>query len=71
MVVVLRASVGVAATPAALIFTTAVGLVDELLAIVRTPVNVLTWGDVNVIVNVAVWPEFSVKGAATPDSVNS
>jgi hypothetical protein len=71
MVVVLRPSVGAPATPDALIFTTAVGLVDELLVIVRTPVNVLTWGDVNVIVNVAVWPEFSVKGAATPDSVNS
>ncbi|MFZ0745002.1 MAG: hypothetical protein WAM85_11385 [Terracidiphilus sp.] len=68
---VLTLSVSTAATPEALMLTTAEGLVDELLVMVSVPVNELTWGDVNVIVNVAVWPAFSVKGAATPDSVNS
>ena len=47
-------NVPAAATPEPLILTTAVGLVEELLVMVSTPVKELTWGDVNVIVNVAL-----------------
>lgn len=64
-------NVPAAATPAPLILTTAAGLVDELLVMERVPVNELTWGDVNVIVNVAFCPGLSVTGAVTPDAVKS
>lgn len=51
----------VVATPAALMFTTTLPW-DELLVIVRTPVNMLTIGDVNFNASVAVCPGLSVAG---------
>lgn len=58
------------ATPAALMFTTIFPW-DELLAIVKTPVNVLTCGEVNCSASVAVCPGLSVTGTVTPAAVNN
>lgn len=38
-----------------------------LLAMVRTPVYAFAWEDMKLTVSVAVWPGFSVNGAATPE----
>lgn len=59
----------IADIPAALMFTVILP-VEELLAIVRIPVNVLTWGEVKLRVSVAVWPGVSVAGVVTPDAAN-
>lgn len=58
-------------TPAPLMLTAAVELVDELLVMVRIPVNELTWGAANCIFKVTAWPGARVRGATTPDAVNS
>jgi hypothetical protein len=59
----------VADIPAALMFTVMLP-VEELLAIVKIPVNVLTWGEVKVSVSLAVWPGLRVAGSVTPDAAN-
>lgn len=59
----------VVATPAALMFTTTLPW-DELLVIVRTPVNMLTIGDVNFNASVAVCPGLSVAGTVIPEAPN-
>jgi hypothetical protein len=58
------------ATPAALMLTTIFPL-DELLAIVSTPVKVLTCGETNWSVKLAVWPGFRVNGKVIPEAENS
>lgn len=60
----------IADVPAALMFTVMLP-VEELLAIVRIPVKVLTWGEVKLRVSVAVWPGVRVAGAVTPDAANN
>lgn len=44
--------------------------VEELPAIVRTPVNELTWGEVKVNVSFAVCPGLRVAGVVRPDAAN-
>ena len=56
-------------TPDPLILTTRLP-VDELLAIVRAPVNPAPLLGANEIVTVAVWPELSVNGVVMPDAAN-
>jgi hypothetical protein len=70
MLVELTLSVEVPVTPAALMLTTILPFV-ELLAIVSTPVNVLTCGETNWRVRLAVCPGFRVNGAVIPDVENS
>jgi hypothetical protein len=60
-----------AAKPAPLRLTTAAGLVEELLVMVRIPVNELTWGAENCRFSVAVWPGLRVRGVVTPAAVKS
>jgi hypothetical protein len=66
----LTLSVDVPVTPAALMLTTMLPL-DELLAIVSTPVNVLTWGETNWSVKLAVCPGFRVNGKVIPEAENN
>jgi hypothetical protein len=58
------------ATPAAVMLTTMLPC-DELLVIVSTPVNELTWGDVNCKVSVAVCPGLRVAGTVIPAALKS
>ena len=58
-----------AATPDPVMFTTRLP-VEELLAIVRTPVKLLPPFGVNESVSVAVWPALRVSGVVTPDAEN-
>ncbi len=58
-----------AATPTAFMFTTRLPC-DELLVIVKTPLKVLTLGELNCSVSVAVCPGFRVAGTANPETAN-
>jgi hypothetical protein len=58
------------ATPAALMFTTMLPC-DELLAMVRTPVKLLTLGEVKCSVTVAVCPGLRVAGTLIPAALKS
>jgi hypothetical protein len=59
-----------AASPTAVMLTTTLPW-DELLVIVRIPVNVFVWGDVNCKVTGVVCPGLRVNGVATPDALNN
>jgi hypothetical protein len=58
-----------AATPTAFMFTTRLPC-DELLVIVKTPVKVLTLGELNRSVSVAVCPGLRVAGTVPPETLN-
>jgi hypothetical protein len=57
-----------AATPTAFMFTTRLPC-DELLMMVKTPVKVLTLGELNCNVNVAVCPGLRVAGTVPPETL--